>query len=79
MAPPISSPLFPADVTARTPQLRHQINGHGYLKVEVTPDAVAASFEVLDDVQDVDSPITTRLRVSIAAGSPEATVEDGSA
>ena len=76
MAPPISSALFPDDVSARTPQLRHQINGHGYLKVEVTPSAVAASFQVLDDVQDVDSSITTRLRVSIAAGSPDATVED---
>jgi hypothetical protein len=76
MAPPISSALFPDDVSGRTPQLRHQINGHGYLRVEVTPSAVAASFQVLDDVQDVDSSITTRLRASIAAGSPDATVED---
>ena len=34
MAPPISSPLFPADVSARTPQLRQQLNAHGYLAVD---------------------------------------------
>ena len=55
----------PPDQRARLPQ------GRGDAR---TPSR--ASFEVLDDVQDVDSPIATRLRVSIAAGSPEATVED---
>ena len=39
MAPPISSVLFPQDVSARTPQLRQQIDAHGYLAVDVTPDA----------------------------------------
>jgi alkaline phosphatase D len=76
MAPPISSLLFSEDVSARTPQLREQINGHGYLKVDVTPDAVLGSFEVLDDVSQVDSPVETRLRVRIDAGSPVAVIED---
>jgi alkaline phosphatase D len=77
MAPPISSPLFAADVSARTPQLREQINGHGYLKVEVTPETVRAWFQVLEDVQDADSAISTELVVRIDDGSPEAVIERG--
>ena len=75
MAPPISSVLFSDDVTERTPQLRNQINGHGYLRVDVTRDEVQAAFEVLDDVADAESGIDTKLRVRIAAGSPEAIVD----
>ena len=52
MSPAISSPLFPADVTERSPQVRRQLNGHGYLVLDVTPDRVHASFRLLDDVSD---------------------------
>ena len=71
MAPAISSPLFPADVSARTPQLRQQINGHGYLTVEVAPDRLTARFRVLDDVADADSPIATLATWAVDAGDPE--------
>ena len=74
---PISSPLFPADVTERSPQVRRQINGHGYLAVEVTPERVRASFQVLDDVTDPASAISTQLACTIEAGSPEATIDQG--
>jgi alkaline phosphatase D len=72
MAPPISSPLFAADVGARTPQLRQQLNGHGYLTVEVTPDLLTARFQVLDDVQDPASAIQTVATWQVRAGSPTA-------
>ena len=80
MAPPISSPLFPDDVSAphaaapppdqraRLPQGRGDA-GRGARRRSRCSTTSA----------DVDSPIATRLRVSIAAGSPEATVEDGPA
>jgi hypothetical protein len=61
-------------VTGRSPQVRHQINGHGYLALEVTPDAVRGTFRVLDDVADPASAITTRLACTIEAGSPGALV-----
>ena len=73
MAPPISSPLFAADVTGRTPQLRQQMNGHGYLTAQVTPETVAVSFRVLDDVTRPDSAIATVATYRVDAGSPEAT------
>ena len=60
MAPPISSVLFPDDVSARTPQLRQQINAHGYLTVVAEPEQLTATFRVLDDVQDPRSAISTR-------------------
>jgi alkaline phosphatase D len=72
MAPPISSGLFAADVSARTPQLREQINAHGYLVVEVTPDELVATFRTLDDVTDPDSAITTASTWTVAAGDPVA-------
>ena len=72
MAPPISSVLFSADVTARTPQVRQQTNGHGYLTVEVTPDELTVAFRVLDDVADADSAITTAATWAVAAGDPQA-------
>jgi alkaline phosphatase D len=75
MSPAISSPLFPADVTERSPHVRRQINGHGYLALEVTPDEVRATFRVLDDVSDPASAISTELACTIAAGSPDAVVE----
>jgi alkaline phosphatase D len=77
MAPPISSPLFADDITARSPQVRRQINGHGYLTVDITADRVQGSFRVLDDVSDPASAISTRLTCTIRAGSPEATIDEG--
>jgi alkaline phosphatase D len=72
MAPPISSPLFPADVSARTPQLRQQLNNHGYLTVDVEPEQLTATFRVLDDVGRADSPISTGATWRVTAGSPVA-------
>ena len=77
MAPPISSVLFPQDVSARTPQLRQQINAHGYLGVTVEPDAVTAEFRVLRDVEDPDTRIRTEATWRVRAGDPRARpVED---
>ena len=72
MAPPISSPLFPADVTARTPQLRQQLNAHGYLAVDVEPERLTADFRVLDDVIDPDSAIRTAATWEVTPGDPRA-------
>ena len=77
MAPPISSPLFADDITGRSPQVREQINGHGYLTVDITPDRLQGSFQVLDDVTDPASAISTRLTCTLRAGSPEATIDEG--
>ncbi|MET1050947.1 MAG: alkaline phosphatase D family protein, partial [Acidimicrobiales bacterium] len=70
MAPPISSVLFPDDVSHRTPQLRQQINAHGYLTVVAEPDQLTATFRVLDDVQDARSAITTVATWQVDAGDP---------
>ncbi|MET0491303.1 MAG: alkaline phosphatase D family protein [Acidimicrobiales bacterium] len=70
MAPPISSVLFPDDVSDRTPQLRQQINAHGYLTVVAEPDQLTATFRVLDDVQDARSAITTVATWQVDAGDP---------
>ena len=75
MAPPISSPLFAADITERTPQVQRQMNGHGYLTVQVVPDEVSVGFRVLDDVAKPDSAITTAATYGVAAGSPKATAQ----
>lgn len=72
MSPPISSILFPQDVSTRTPQLRQQINAHGYLAVQVEPERLTARFRVLDDVTDVDSAIRTEATWEIDAGNPRA-------
>jgi alkaline phosphatase D len=72
MAPPISSVLFDADVSDRTPQLRQQINGHGYLTVVADPDAVTATFRVLDDVARANSAIRTEAVWEVAAGDHRA-------
>jgi alkaline phosphatase D len=72
MSPAISSPLFPADVSARTPHLRQQINNHGYLRVDVEPERLTATFRVLDDVQRANSPITTAATWVVDAGDPVA-------
>ncbi len=72
MAPPISSPLFADDVSPRTPHLRQQLNNHGYLTVEVTPDELTARFRVLDDVADARSAISTAATWTVAAGDPVA-------
>ncbi len=73
MASPISSALFDADVTARTPQLRQQINEYGYLVVTVTPDELTATFRAVDDVADPDTGISTAATWTVAAGDPVAT------
>jgi alkaline phosphatase D len=70
MSPPISSVLFDADVSARTPQLRQQINGHGYLTVVAEPDRVTAAFRVLDDVQQTNSAIRTEATWTVEPGDP---------
>lgn len=70
MAPPISSILFPDPVAERTPQLRQQINAHGYLAVTVEPERLTAEFRTLDDVQDADSPITTTATWLVTPGDP---------
>jgi alkaline phosphatase D len=72
MAPPISSVLFPSDLTARTPHLRHHFDAHGYLTVEIEPDRLTARFRVLDDVSRDDSPIRTESTWRLDAGSPAA-------
>ena len=72
MAPPISSPLFADPVRARTPQLRQQLNGHGYLMVDVAPDELTATFRILDDVSAVDSPIRDAAVWTVAPGDPVA-------
>jgi hypothetical protein len=72
MAPAISSPLFPADVSGRTPHLREQLNEHGYLTVAVTPEQVTATFRVLDDVTDPASAISTASTWVVRAGDPNA-------
>lgn len=72
MAPPISSPLFSDDVSARTPQLRQQLNEHGYLTVAVTPEQVTVRFQVLADVADPASAITTGATWVVTAGDPTA-------
>jgi alkaline phosphatase D len=70
MAPAISSPLFGADVSPRTPHLREQLNHHGYLAVEVTPDRLTARFQVVDDVVDPDSAVRTASTWVVDAGDP---------
>jgi alkaline phosphatase D len=72
MSPPISSALFDADVTKRTPQLRQQINEYGYLVVAVTPDELTATFRVVDDVADPKTAIGTAATWKVAAGNPVA-------
>lgn len=73
MAPPISSVLFSDDVSERTPQLRQQLDGHGYLVVDVTPESVIAEFRMLDDVADPDAAIRTASTWRVDAGDPAAT------
>jgi len=72
MAPPISSPLFAADVSKRTPQLRQQINAHGYLGVTIEPDQLTAHFKVVADVSDGDSKVTEQATWKVEAGNPVA-------
>ena len=73
MSPPISSALFDADISARTPQLRQQINAYGYLTVEATPDRLTARFRTLADVKDATSGITTAATWQVEPGNPVAT------
>ena len=72
LAPAISSPLFSQDVTGRTPQLRQQINKHGYLTVAVTPKQLTATFRVLDDVKDPKTAISTESTWQVTKGDPVA-------
>jgi alkaline phosphatase D len=77
VSPAITSPLFDADVSAGTPQLRQQINAHGYLTATFEPERLTARFRVLDDVQNPDSPISTAATWRVDAGSPRATADAG--
>jgi len=52
LAPPISSPLFGADVRPRNPQVRYMVAGHGYLVLTVERGRVTGEFKILDDVTD---------------------------
>ena len=70
MAPPISSLLFPADVSARTPQLRQQINHHGYMTVAVTPEELTVVYRCIDDVGDPKTAISTNATWVVTAGDP---------
>jgi len=70
MACPISSVLFSQDVTGRTPHLRQQLDNHGYLAVEVTPDQLTARFQVVADVADAASAVTTAATWVVDAGDP---------
>jgi alkaline phosphatase D len=72
LSPPISSVLFSQNVSRRTPQLRQQINAHGYLKIAVEPGRVVADFRVLDDVSNVNSAIRTAATWQVDAGTPRA-------
>lgn len=72
LSPPISSVLFSDDITVRTPQLRQQIDAHGYLTVAVEPDRVTTNFRVLDDVAKLNSPIRTESTWVVSAGTPRA-------
>ena len=70
MAPPISSGLFGADVSKRTLQLREQLNKHGYLTVEATPDKLTAKFRVLAEVTDPKTAVSTASTWIVNAGDP---------
>lgn len=70
MAPPISSPLFAADVSGRTPQVRQQMNGHGYMTVEVGRERLSVAFRLLDDVADPESDMATVATYDVMPGSP---------
>ncbi len=72
MSPPISSILFPQDVSARTPQLRQQLNDHGYLLVDVSPEHLKVAFRCLADVTDPDTAITTKSSWVVDPGDPVA-------
>ena len=75
MAPPISSPLFPADITERTPHVQRQMNGHGYLTVQVVPDRVSVAFRGPHEVANPTSAIATIANYGVASGSPKATAQ----
>ncbi len=72
MSPPISSLLFPADVSARTPQLRQQLNDHGYMTVTVTPEKLTVVFRCIEDVGDPDTAIASKATWVVTAGDPVA-------
>jgi alkaline phosphatase D len=73
MAPPISSVLFPSDLGPRNPHLRQQLDEHGYLAVELTPDRLVARFQVVADVADPASAVTTAATWTFEPGEPRAT------
>lgn len=70
MAVPVSSVLFSQDVSARTPHLREQLDHHGYLEVELTPDRLTAQFQVVADVADPASAVSVASRWVVDAGDP---------
>jgi alkaline phosphatase D len=72
MAPPISSFLFGADVRVRTPQVRQQLNNHGYLTVDIERERLTARFRVLEDVTQADTPVSTAATWEVVPGDPAA-------
>jgi alkaline phosphatase D len=72
MAPPVSSVLFGADVSARTPQLRQQFDDHGYLTVEIEPERLTARFRILADVADPATAVSTGATWQVTPGDPAA-------
>ena len=72
MSPPISSILFPVDVSVRNPHLRQQLNDHGYLTVAVTPERLTVVFRCIEDVGDPDTAITSKATWVVTAGDPVA-------
>jgi alkaline phosphatase D len=72
MAPPISSFLFGTDVRGRTPQVRQQLNNHGYLTVDIERERLTARFRVLEDVSQADTPVSTAATWEVVPGDPAA-------
>lgn len=70
LSPAISSVPFNDPVAERTPHLREQLDVHGYLVVEATPDALTAEFRVLDDVARPDASVSTASAWLVEPGDP---------
>jgi alkaline phosphatase D len=73
MAPPISSVLFPGDLSARNPHLRQKLDEHGYLAVDLTPERLTAEFRIVADITDPASSLSTAATWTVDAGNPRAT------
>jgi alkaline phosphatase D len=72
MSPAISSLNFTQDASPRTPQLRQQMDIHGYLTVAATTEELTATFRAVADVGRADTDITTAATWKVTAGNPVA-------